>query len=689
MAGQASESEVGREWLRCAACGHWTPESTGACPRCGWSLLLRDHAGDAIHVLVEVDVYEGTCEVSGIHSDRWPEWSHPAAVDWLAGEVDLSQAQAHVRSKKTVPAVGVWEKVAVRVREAFIRALHGRLVGGDGFTVAVSVRIRVLDLEITANNGSELPPWLVVAPPEAISARGAEELGPEHLKITVSGSLSLAPDGRLSTLVITSARDTLLTRVQAASGPGGKDGRVRAEAGRRVVLKAGRPSTVTLPWTHAGAHEFVKDHEERAESMDWVVLHMHGRNKPIGLRTPPLPRSLPKSSMVANIHLDLGSTVSKVLVTDGEGHHIFHRAVGTDALCGQIGAGRYDKATLLADPKAWSAWVRAALPGIQQEAARHGRYLGDVTLCLPSVASLQIDSFAAGVGLCPDHATGTVRVHTEHALLHAHFLATLSELRAIGQNYVASTSKRDREADQRDAERAEHQRKKSKFDDRTWFGKLFHSDPGSPPAVLARLPRPADWMSRLSQAPDRLDRVVLLDAGGLSLDVAVEEKGVPVPLLSKSLRCGGEDISEAMGRARGSSSTAYKVGLAQRFVVDAPLDHQLVQYRDATRAVCAAFVPLASMVTARWGPASSLVIVTGGGARNPFFVQFVKEAFGPEAWVVSDDDIAEYVRSLQQFGMRANGAIAERFLEVRGWNEDGPPEMLYDKFAIVGGMRAI
>jgi hypothetical protein len=672
-------------WLGCDACGRWSRQ-TRACPACGWSALSRNHDGDAIRVLLDLDVYGDVCEVSRIYSARWPEWA--GAVSALSGALDLQGVRDHVAAKRCLPDVAHWERLARRARARLEERLSGRLVGTGDPEVWVSLRIRILDLDISDAEPKDRPAWLTLTPPEVISATAAETLGIKHLKVEPSRPLSLAIGARETMLLFTSERDVLLTRIQAASGPDGKDGRGRADIRCRVVLRAGQPTPVALPWTLAEAHAFVKDHEERPDSIDWLVLYFHGRNDPLGLRVSPLPRTLPNSAKVANVHLDIGSTVSKLMLADGAGRAFVHRTVGTDRFALDLGVRPYAKKAFLENPDDWAAWVREALPGIQQEAAHHGHYLGDVHLCLPGTADVDVQAFSARIGSIASHAVGQVRLHTEPALLHAHFLQTLGELRVIGARYVKQAAEAEQAANQRDAERTAHAARLKEWEARTRFGRWWHTNPGASPAELARLPRPADWMTQLTHSSDRLQRVVLLDAGGLSLDVAVEENGTLIPLLSMSLRCGGEDISEAMGLERGFKSTNHKVGLALRFAPNARLDSQLSQYREATRRVCAPFSALAARISERWGGALSLAIVTGGGARNPFFIEFVKEALGPAAWIVSDDDIAAYIRSFGDFGVHDRGSVTARFLKVRSWNEDGPPELLYDKFAIVGGMWA-
>jgi hypothetical protein len=420
----------------------------------------------------------------------------------------------------------------------------------------------------------------------------------------------------------------------------------------------------------------------------------------------------------------------------------------------------YDKAGMLADPTGavWAAWVAELLPSLRRHARReHRGHLRSVHLTLPQSGQLRVATLAraiasrttepseltdgldaAGVNALIERANveavgfdageQVIVLTPEHEAVARHYLAPLGVLYRAASEYQQSYRTREVDRAYQTERRREWDGKSAKqkeFDNSFFLWKIFKTRPAGPPgtrpSVISAIASPAEWMQRLVGNPELLDRIVLLDAGGLSLDMAVLESNVLVPACSRSdATCGGEAVTNDLIKLVGSASitsedgTRQKARLAEQWANDANTPdlpwndrfgrfggrHQRA-YREVTRTIySAAVVELAISVAGRWRSGTRsrcTVLLTGGGSRNPHFQELVAEKVaeaGLEADVVDArglQDLLDEARSFKHPLPELTSPSVNLFTTVHGWARgeiQGAERVGYDAYAVVGGMLA-
>ena len=366
----------------------------------------------------------------------------------------------------------------------------------------------------------------------------------------------------------------------------------------------------------------------------------------------------------------------------------------------------------------WSDWLARALPALRHWVAQeHATFLGDVIVSLPTTKRLDVDRLAHAIRdqengplalSVREHlvCSGTVHLAPEHALLARHYLDVLgvlqSSAKAYSKRFKSQEDLRTAQMSKRnswESQDAALQQYKSKFFLARWFSKKPRGPSGSRPTISSALTDPEAWMRDLIERPEQLDRVLLLDAGGLSLDIAALEGHRLVRELSHSFDgCGGEELSRRIGRGQtGPQGTRHKAQLGLRWQ-DAPnpRDPQQREYIAATRDL---YEPeLGSLLRdlgARWRRSrASVVLLTGGGSRNPHLRDLVGEltvAEGLQPTVADAPYIQEMLRQARLFPEplpELESPTVHRFQETQTWSErrERQPWARYDKFAVVGGM---
>jgi hypothetical protein len=306
-------------------------------------------------------------------------------------------------------------------------------------------------------------------------------------------------------------------------------------------------------------------------------------------------------------------------------------------------------------------------------------------------------------------ANGLVVLAPEHELVAAHYLSVLRILQTAARDYLNRFEGREDKRQRQQAAQASHDAKaraRREYEDKFFIVRWFSSEPERPsghrPTIDSKIAGPADWMRRLIAHPEQLDHVVLLDAGGLSLDISVLEKHALVAALSHSdASCGGEAISGRIGRKEGGPrGTRYKAQLGLRWRDSHDLsDPAQREYRDTTRSLYK--LPLESLFTAlgaRWTKARYCsFLLTGGGSRNPHLADHVVElagAAGLDVTVVDAPIVQDLIRQAREFPeplADLDSPPIRRFEEAQLWSErrERQPLARYDKFAVVGGMCAL
>lgn len=715
-------------WLLCEACGHWERGHT-LCTACGWHRTRQvapaeARIGAAIRFLLETEVRsDRSWHVSAVRSARLPEL---ALEDGLLRDLqDVRGPLRHLVAASasyngSLPDIGVFERFRDEAGRLFEEMLHERVSRAwpapgepSSATSIVSVRCLVLDPDI--DEPSVEVNWLHVVPFDTAAAEAAAELDDSDVKLLSNRPIGLSDDGALLSVTLTAPCELLVEEYAIVCEV---DGEPRSLWRSEHVAAAYRDVPHTLPTFRLPA-EAVRGLAEPADPKSAEVqVFVRGRDEPFHQKL--AVGKLPSSRRIADLLLDLGSTTTKWALRFRDDNAIDEHDQDTDSLVRAWGIPPYRKSELVADSTGsmWREWLSRALPSLRQWVGReHAAFLGDVHVSLPTTKRFDVERLAQAIRVqetaplalaAREHlvCSGTVHLASEHAFLARHYLDVLRVLqeaaKAYSKRFTSNEALRDAQASNRaswDSQAATLQRHENKFFLARWFSKKPKGPSGSRPTISRALTDPEAWMLDLIKRPEQLDRVLLLDAGGLSLDIAVLEGHRLVRDLSHSFDgCGGEELSRRLGRGQtGPRGTRHKAQLALRWR-DAPnpRDPQQSEYIDTTRALYEPELgPLLCEIGSRWKRSrASVVLLTGGGSRNPHLRDLVGELAaeaGLQPTVADAPYIQEMLLQARLFAEPLPGLespTVHRFEETQTWSERRERQTWarYDKFAVVGGM---
>lgn len=757
-------------WWLCLGCGAWQ-EATSGCRVCNSARLISAVAvgtvdertgmrfdGSAVRVLLDIEARsDGGVRATRLYTDRLAPIRHDTSL--------LGALEHEVRARldsRTVADVARWADLhaatRVHVLDAVDRLLRPRWPGRPSASqVPVELSFRLLNLNPDASTPADAFPWLeVVALDEAV-ARAAPSLKSGDVKADLYGTtLSLDDGGDRLRLGLRVPVEALVGGV--ALCPKGKPSTVLAEFDVSTFLARERMSPVldvrlTAPvlWGLSAPPDGSPPAAElraRFRGIEDKTVRVEVQCGDLGRR-----------DALVDVFLDLGSTATKYIIRVGD-RLSTPQVKRTARLAEEWSLPRYDKAKVLADGTGaeWSKWIAELLPALRRYAAReHRGHLRSVHLTVPQSGPLDVTALSSAVaqrhaiptpaGSHLDFATlralieragadavgfaagGQVVVLTpEHQAVARHYLAPLGVLYKAASQYHQSFRTREAERAYQTERRKEWDRKRAQqdeYDESFFLWRWLNTRPagptGSRPTIASGIESPADWMQRLVGHPELLYRIVLLDAGGLSLDMAVLESNVLVPGCSKSdASCGGEAVTRELANRLSVASitsedgTRQKALLGDRWTNPANTSslswddrfgrfggRQQRAYREVTRTIYSAAVgELASAIAQRWrkgGSSRCTVLLTGGGSRNPHFQELVAEQVaeaGLEADVVDArglQDLLDEARSFKQPLPDLVSPSVNLFTTVHGWalgEVQGSERMAYDKYAVVGGLLA-
>jgi hypothetical protein len=757
----------------CLGCGAWqqTPEP---CGHCGWPRLAPAEStgrfgasgqrvdGAAVRVLIEIEIRsDGSVAASRLQTERLPHVKHDAN---LLSVLDRVTQEALAAS--AVPDDRVWADLRAALLPLLVAAIDGvlrpRWPGKPRVSVVpVELSFRALVLDPARAGWVANMPWLEIVPLTHALERAGREVKDADLRAELQGStLGLQEGGNRLRLSLASPTEVLSREVSLWTKGSEPALLWREECG--TFLSRGRSACVVdaaLPagvlWKlarakPAGILSLLIGRAEPAPAGELRVMLL-GRESPF--RIDVACGDLGTQAQLVDVFLDLGSTTTKYLVrVAGESTRPEWKA--TARLTEEWGLPEYDKARFLQDKTGalWAKWVGELLPALRRYAAKsHRGYLRTVHLTLPQSGGIPVaelsKSLARGTkdgaadapldigaihSLLARVATEVVGeralvVHPEHEAVARHYLEPLRILHKAASSYTgthgAREATRTRESQQA-ASWDEKRTAREAFDNRGFFYRLFNSRPtgpsGSQPSVSPSLTTPAEWMRRLIERPDLLEHVVLLDAGGLSLDMAVLDGASLVADISGSdASCGGEAVSsqlalrlEAVGmraedwtpeKARlgemwSKSANAPDVGMEERFRRSGGRDQRA--YHEVTNKIYGdALARLASACAKRWarGAGHCTVLLTGGASRNPHLQELVGVCVGRaglsgEIWDArAVQTLLEEARAFSHPLPELESPAATLFSTVHGWalsEVKGSEHMAYDKYAVVGGLVA-
>jgi hypothetical protein len=711
-----------------------------------------------VRVLVDIEARsDGGLKAARLFTDRLDPLRHDESL--------LKTLETEVRERldgDSLSDASTWVELhntaCSHVTHAVNGLLRPRWPGTKGSsTVPVELSFRLLKLNPDARDPADALPWLeVVALDEAVT-KAAVGLKPGDVKANLYGStLSLYEAGDRLRLAIRVPLEAFVTDVTLC--PKNQPSAALSKFEAAAFVPRDRMSAVLDVRLKASVLWRLSAQPDGWPTAAELMVRFRGLEQtPVRVEIPCSDLGQPDN--LVDVFLDIGSTTTKFIIRVAD-KLSSPQVKRTARLVDEWSLPPYDKAKLLADASGalWSKWVAELLPALRRYAAReHRGYLRSVHLSLPQARLLNVAGLSVGVAgreftqsgitssldplavnaLIARAATETVGVETygrtvfltpEHEAIACHYLAPLRVLyKTASQYHDLFTTVEDERTYQR-LRRKEWDRKRaeqSKYDASGWLFKLWNARPAGPsgarPNVASAIQSPADWMQRLVAHRELLERIVLLDVGGLSLDMAVLESNLLVTECSWSdTSCGGEAVTIELAKRLGKSSLTSEEGTERKATLgdqwtklgnntDLSLDERFGRfggrnqrvYREVTRSLYSAVLNgLASRLANRWRTRGSLrctVLLTGGGSRNPHFHEMVAEKFAEvrlEPDVVDArrlQDLLVEARSFEPPHPELESAAVNLFTSVHQWavaQTKGSEWMMYDKYAVVGGLLA-
>lgn len=404
--------------------------------------------------------------------------------------------------------------------------------------------------------------------------------------------------------------------------------------------------------------------------------------------------------------------------------------------------------------RAWSEWTALLIAALQKDLAKDdGSYLDTVILSLPSIGSqLTIETLKKGIearwdenSIISDHLdlnsliralnnltigktnrTG-IRLISEHEALFHHYGVPLQSLKHIAETYYRKQRESEQAAEEAISRRNSWMIEKSRHDSYQRKGVLrklwtnFWGDipppPGSEPQTKKALEKISPLFYRLILSKDILSHVIILDVGGFTLDVAAIENNKLVPQLSKSFEAGGEQLTQSLdlllseSKLLGAGNTAeqIKLDLGKRISfrngslhTDPGLNKHYQQllacyekasktlYHSTIEKIATDFTSYIKHGSAKT-PSSFTLILTGGGAMNPYFSAICHQVFtttGLKIQIVDALILENLTKAIPtSFNSKKDRESLKRFETIWGWAKANEHSVyIYDKFAVLGGM---
>lgn len=750
-------------WHTCDGCGQWQRAASGAaCSACQWPRLLRVgpggvRAASALRVLIETEFRsDGSWQLSRFKTARLPEAFDQAGLLQRLSEAGPGSFSRRSRGLggSALPSIREWEQFRDVARTAFAEEFN-RLIrrnwpapnAPSDATVVVSIRTLLLDPDAAVPD-PDIPSWLELIPFHAAATATAGQLRDDAFEIDCSQTrIGFRSGGERIEATLTSSSELLIEGCEVHSAPGAPNVRTIWKGSMtRVVRRHQRTALPAVSLSADAVRGLASD--GGTPSNGELRISVRGRPRPIAAQLPPA--ELPAFGSVADLLLDLGSTTTKWALRFEDRETVEHDQ-DTLSLTESWGVEAYRKADLIADAtgERWCEWVARTLPALRRWVGReHKAYLRHVHVSLPTTDHFDVKRLGVAVrdGASPsapitaatpvrvtlskgqessveggakhllrvastEHLVsgGKVVLVPEHELVAAHYLTVLRILQQAARDYLnrfeGHENKRQRQQSAQashDAKTRAHREYEDKFFLVRWFSKEPERPSGTRPTVDSKIAGPADWMRKLIAHPEQLNQVVLLDAGGLSLDISVLEKHSLVASLSHSdASCGGEAVSCRIGRREvGPRGTRYKAQLGLRWRDSRELtDPAQREYRDVTLALYER--PLKPLFTAlgnRWTNSRYCsVLLTGGGSRNPHLADYVDalaKAEGLDVTVVDAPLVQDLIRQAREFPeplADLDSTPVAQFEEAQLWSKrrESRPLVRYDMFAVVGGMCAL
>ena len=755
------ETSTQKCWY-CLACGAWQ-QRTSPCDVCNSKRLTPAESvgsidtstgttidSGAVRVLIDIELRsDGQIRASRLYTERLAPIRHDTRL--------LSELDKKVRDRlvNRVNVSVAWAELHASLTELVTKAvgdlIRPRLLTKDS-KVDVELSIRLLQLNQNLNLPPNLLfPWLEVITLKDALARVNALLKLDELKTELYGSrLSLNEGGERLQLGICAPIELVVDQVTLCLKD--KPSEVLEEFNASTFLVRERMTSVLdVRLKSPTLWRLSPSSSAKTPAVELQVSFQGVKDKTLRVDVPCGDLGLRET--LVDVFLDLGSTTTKYITRVGE-QLSPARTKSTNKLSEEWSLTPYDKKRLLSDGTAgeWSRWIATLLPALRRYAAReHRGYLRRIHLAIPQSGPLNVNALSSAVAqrqLYAPIANGlnatainalreraisdavgfeaggkVVCLVPEHKAVANHYLEPIRVLQDVAKNYKELYKKNEDDKKSKEAKKVEwnnQRKKKDDYDKKGIIHQIFNKSPvvGVEPIIPESLMTPTEWMERLIKYPDILNSVLILDVGGLSVDIAVLESETIHADYSKSdISCGGEQVtrkfseqlempymtSEEGTREKGRLGVAWSTPNTAHLPIENRIarfgGRQQRAYREASLNLYDSVISDILGVVARYWKGKNrshcIIILTGGGSRNPHFQDVVSEKIagaGLDTYIIDANYLYNTINQARNFKEPLpdlNSPSIKLFTDVHSWAQvQGAEYMSYDKYAVLGGLLA-
>ncbi len=190
----------------------------------------------------------------------------------------------------------------------------------------------------------------------------------------------------------------------------------------------------------------------------------------------------------------------------------------------------YDKAKLVEmGDRAYSKWIESCVFKLSSDLLLKGELLFSAHISMPKVDGISIEKVQEMTRAeVKPFLLDSVYLVYEHNALRERFSHALALMAIFASKEKAIIDKMKKKNQEKKTAKDTHQRKfsreKAEYDSRGWLARLFHRDPRKPDYSMyapGKVPTLLQWHEKMLRidADSELSEVIILDAGGYSLDV--------------------------------------------------------------------------------------------------------------------------------------------------------------------------
>ena len=715
------------QWAACPACGLWQHQ-VQSCGECGWDLpaVQESPIGQSAELRVLVDATLKRVGTALEWRQGWTADIRCARLPSLAGDPALIEEICTILSKHSgnrfiFPDQGHWksrkylqriisERIATDIRKHQFPTPENET---KPLPLLIAIRCALLDpgFFYTAEL-CRTGDWFALVPFDKSAEAAAKDIAPNDITFRNHQPIGLLPSKDRLAFTITSTKSVIIDRVDIACREGQPP---LQEFEQGWILHRDREHPIDGLSLKA---ESIRRLNTSADDGAIVRVWLKGRDEPFTTR---VSLDLPSQTPTAELILDIGSTTVKLaLAISSNGStqpkwqpHNYE----TRYFLEMVELDDYNKADFVGDEQSnrtnWCNWWTRALPKLRYWIARqHGAYLTKLRLSIPVTSNDNLqkmdDALKGNRGLADakrDHLAypKSISLAAEHQLIANHYLSALNdlELHAID---IEERFQKDMQAKRAHIEREGAIRE---YEEENFMRKLWHwvtlQKPKPPSGSRPEPKERSDKLKKLGTRPSQLERVMVLDAGGLSLDVAILETNnnsteVLHPHGRSLSSCGGEELSARIGeRKTGLEGTQYKAKLSLLAVElgQSKGDPRLEEYEAETRRLydVSDLQGVFEWLGEHWkNDCQCVALMTGGASCNPYFQSLILRMaanVGLDMWPLDAANIVDIIEELEQDRDQRNNELteAERFKAVYSWSRERENNRwsAWDMFAVVGG----